>query len=97
MLPCYILARSSLINTETEYKQQNPPFVILSVAKNLVLHRDVTAFLWYRVTKRKVLFGCCWTRFFATLRMTKGELVLEFNGLTTQLILRCAQNDKGWG
>jgi hypothetical protein len=25
----------------------------------------------------------------------KAGLVLEFNGLTTHLILRCAQNDKG--
>jgi hypothetical protein len=27
--------------------------------------------------------------------MTEGDLILEFNGLTTHLILRYAQNDKG--
>jgi hypothetical protein len=71
------------------------PFVILSVAKNLVLYVGVTPFLMEIFTRRKGLLGCWGTRFFAALRMTKGERVPKFDGLTTHLILRCAQNDKG--
>jgi hypothetical protein len=28
------------------YSTQNPPIVILNAVKNLVLHREVTPFLW---------------------------------------------------
>ena len=40
-------------------------------AKMLVLYRDVTLFLRDGGGVRKVVFGCCGTRFFATLRMTR--------------------------
>ncbi len=48
-----------------------PPFVILSAAKNLVLYLDVSFFLRHTMAVGKVVLGCLGTRFFATLRMTK--------------------------
>jgi hypothetical protein len=37
---------------------QSPAFVILSVAKNLVLYRDGSTFVWDSVAEGKVVFGC---------------------------------------
>jgi hypothetical protein len=61
------------------YYRAKGGLVILNAVKNLVLYRDVALFLWEKVPRRKGLLGCFSTRFFATLRMTKGERVLCAN------------------
>ena len=50
--------------------------VILNAVKNLVLYRGVASFLWETPAQRKVALGCCRTRFFAPLRMTRSSLAL---------------------
>ena len=50
------------------------PSVILSVAKNLVPYHDVSSFLRDLLAVEKVVLGCWSMRFFAALRMTKGDL-----------------------
>ncbi len=74
------------------------PFVILSAAKNLVLHQDVSTFSRYSVAVGKVVFGLWRTRFLTPFEMTSTDFGWCKKGgiwVVRDEILHCVQNDKG--